>query len=272
MDTTSVTARGRRKVQNEDFSAELTCFKEEMRELIMSRTSFQEEELKKITTTLKDIQRSNGNIESAIAFLTAQNEEQKQKIDKLERQAQEDKKYVTLLEDKIEDMQRSMRKTCFEIKNVPKKDSESKEDLIEMVINLTKNIGCDVNKNHIKDIYRVRSKKDGVQNTPIIVETTSTILKNDILKLSKSFNIRHKTKICARHLGLRNKEDEPVFVSENLTSRSARFYFLGRDLVKSKSYKFCWTAYGKVYVRKDEKSPIILITSESQIQHLMNKD
>ncbi|XP_013173848.1 PREDICTED: uncharacterized protein LOC106122445 [Papilio xuthus] len=243
-----------------------------MKELIISRTSFQEDELKKIAPTLLEIQQSNRNIESSIAFLSAQNEEYRKKIEKLERQAQEDKKYVTLLEEKIEDIQKSMRKTCFEIKNVPKKDKESKEDLIEMVTNLTKNIGCDVDKNHIKDIYRVRGKKDGARNTPIIVETTSTILKNDILKMSKSFNIRHKTKICAQHLGLRNGEDVPVYVTENLTPKSARLYFLARDLVKSKSYKFCWTAYGKVYVRKDENSAIILISNESQIQPLINKD
>lgn len=90
--------------------------------------------------------------------------------------------------------------------------------------------------------------------------------------MSKTFNIKHKTKICTQHLGLRLGVDSPVFVTENLTAKSARLHFLGRDLVKSKSYKFCWTAYGKVYVRKDEKSPIILIKNESQIQQLMQKD
>ncbi|XP_014363306.2 uncharacterized protein LOC106714715 [Papilio machaon] len=267
--TSLVTARDKRKKANVDFSVEFNYFKEEMRELIISRTSAQEQELKKIAPTLIEIQQSNRNIENSIAFLTAQNEEYKKQIEKLQRQAQEDKKYVTLLEEKIEDMQKGMRKTCFEVKNVPKKESETKEDLIDMITCLTKNIGCEVDKKDIKDIYRVRGKTDGAQKTPIVVETVSTILKNDILKMSKSFNIRHKDKISARHLGLRSGEDTPVFITENLTAKSARLYFLGRDLVKSNSYKFCWTAYGKVYVRKDEKSPVVLIKNESQIQQLM---
>lgn len=171
-----VTARNKRKRANEDLSLELICFKEEMKELIISMTASQAEELKKISPTLMEIQQSNRNIENSIAFLTAQNEEYRKKIEKLERQALEDKKYVTLLEEKIEDMQKGMKKTCFELKNVPRKDSETKEDLIDMVATLTKNIGCEVNKSDIKDIYRVRGKKD-VRNTPIVVETTSTILK-----------------------------------------------------------------------------------------------
>lgn len=274
-----ITARGKRRRANEDLSVELSCFKEEMRELIISRTTSQEQELKKIVPTLIEIQQSNRNIENSIAFLTAQNEEYKKKIEKLEQQALEDKKYVTLLEDKIEDLQKGMRKTCFEVKNVPRKENETKEDLIDMITCLTKNIGCEVNKKDIKDIYRVRGKKEGgrkegngVRNTPIVVETISTILKNDILKMSKSFNMRHKTKISARHLGLRSGEDTPVYITENLTPISARLYFLSRDLVKSKSYKFCWTAYGKVYVRKNENSPVFLIKNERQIQQLMQAD
>lgn len=139
-----------------------------------------------------------------------------------------------------------------------------------MVTTLSNNIGCTLSRNDVKDIYRVRGKKEGMSNTPIIVETSSTLLKNDILTMSKTFNAKHKAKLCAKHLGLRTSEDTPIFITENLTAKSARLHFLGRDLVKSKLYKFCWTSYGKVYIRKDENSPVIMLQNEMQIQQLFN--
>ncbi|KAL0841296.1 hypothetical protein ABMA28_015013 [Loxostege sticticalis] len=263
--TNFVSQRGKRKREDE-FTSEF----EEMKALIANVIASQEKEFKKNATILKEIQHTNHNIENSIAFLTAQNEDFRKKIESLEAQVKEDKSYITVLESKVEDMQKDRRKANFEIKNAPKKEKETKEDLIDMVVCLSKNIGCELSKNNITDIYRIRGKKNSAQNTPIIVETSSALLKNEVIKLSKAFNIKHKTKLCAKHLGHRTSEDTPIFISEHLTAKAARLYFLARDVVKMKSYKFCWTSYGKVYLRKDEMSPILLVNNESQIHQLLN--
>lgn len=151
----------------------------------------------------------------------------------------------------------------------PEKEAESKQDLLEMVVTLSENIDCKISKSDIKDIYRVRSKRPEQKNTPIIVATGSVLLKSDILKMAKSFNIRNKSKLCAKHLGLKSHADTPIFLSENLTQKASRLYYLARDLAKSKGYKFVWTSYGKIYVRKAEQSPIVLIKSEQQVHTLL---
>ncbi|KAG7302964.1 hypothetical protein JYU34_012959 [Plutella xylostella] len=250
---------------------EMEIFKNEIKCMMTSLFANQEKELKKITASQKEIQQTNSNIESSIAFLTSQNEEFKKKIESLESKAKEDRKYICLLEDKIEDMQRDYRKTNFEIKNVPRQNRESKEDLIEMVMCLGKSVDCAIQISDIKDVYRVRGRNENVQNTPIIIETTSTLVKTNILKMGKSFNIKHKSKLCAKHLGLRTAEDTPIFISEHLTAKGSRLHFLARDVAKTKSYKFCWTSYGKVYLRKDENSPIILVKNETQAHHLLTQ-
>lgn len=168
-------------------------------------------------------------------------------------------------------METGARKTNFVIKNVPKIAGESKQDLIDMVVSLSQNINnivCSIVKNDIKDIYRVRGNKQNY-NTPIVVETGSTLLKNDILKMAKNFNIKHKTKLCCKHLGLKTHEDTPIFLSEHLTAKG--LHFLARDLKKSGAYKYCWTAYGKVLVKQDDQAPTSIIRSEAQIQQLMQK-
>lgn len=263
-----VSQRAKNSSQN-TLTTQMDQFKKEIKEMFTTFTCKQEKELQQVSSALKMIQQSNLNIESSIAYLTAQNEEFKKKINQLENQATENKKYITLLENKIENLEMTSRKSMFQIKNVPKKNNETKEDLIDMVMTLSETVDCSMNKADIKDIYRVRSRKSNEQNTTIVVETNSAILKSDILKKSKAFNIKHKLKICSKHLGFKKQTDVPVFLSEHLTVKGARLHFLARDVAKTKSYKFCWTSYGKVYLRKDENSPIITVRNEEQIQKLL---
>ncbi|KAJ8704364.1 hypothetical protein PYW08_013088 [Mythimna loreyi] len=187
----------------------------------------------------------------------------------LETQAKEDRKYITLLENKLEETQLGTRKPNFVIKNVPRKNNESKEDLIAMAMCLSQSLDCKMARYDIKDIYRVRGKTNEVQNSPIVVETGSTLLKAEIMAMGKAFNVKHKTKLCCKHLGFKTQEDTPIFIADHLTPKASRLYFLARDLAKSGAYKFCWTAYGKVYLKKDEQSQPITVRSEDQVHQLM---
>ncbi|XP_072933769.1 uncharacterized protein [Epargyreus clarus] len=261
-------AKKPREDTQDSLTIQLNDFKKEIKEMMSLFSSKQEKELQHVSNTLKIIQQSNLNIENSIAYLTSQNEEFKKKINLLESQAREDKKYITILENKIEDLQVGCRKSNIQIKNVPKMKNETKEELIEMVMCLSQTLECKIDRSDIKDIYRVRGRKPQEQNSPIVVETSSALLKSEILKKGKAFNIKHKSKICSKHLGFKKQTDVPVFLSEHLTVKGSRLHFLARDLAKTRSYKFCWTAYGKVYVRKDESSPIITIRTEEQVQKL----
>lgn len=261
----------RREEDDIDITSQLEAFKTEMKAMITSLLAEQGKELAKISPTLEEIQQSNANIESSMAFLTAQNDEFKKKIESLEVQLKHDRECIVILEQRIEDIQMSSRKANFVIKDVPKGRNETRQDLIDMAISLSQTIGGDLKKTDIKDIYRLKGKKEETNNTPIIVETSSTIIKTDMLKMSKAYNVKQKTKLCAKHLGLRSSEDTPIFICEQLTAKASRMHFLARDLVKTKKYKFCWTSFGKVYVKKDENLPAILIKSEAQIHQLSNQ-
>lgn len=251
--------------------SDFSQFKLYMKELFASFTKTQQQELREINNNLKEMQLTNSNIETSITRLFAQQEEFQKKIESLEVQTKKDREYINILEDKIEDLQRTTRKTCIEIKNVPKNGNENRDDLINMVLCLSKSVNFNMSQQDIKDIYRIQSRKSGVNNTPIIVELASSILKMDLLLKVKSYNIKNKTKIQAKHLGFTKNEETPVFISEQLTSKGARLFFLARDLTKSKEYKFCWTKHGRVFVKKDENSRVILINSEAQVHLLLQE-
>lgn len=265
----------------------LTSFKHDITEHMTKLFSgFQEKQDMKLSTLLTDmgelkkevmeLKKFNTDIEQRVSTLSAQYEmslqnniEVTKHLEILEQQHLKDAERITLLEDKLEDLQRSSRKTSIEIKNVPKQTGEDREVLMKMVLQLGKSIDCNVNSTCVRDIYRVRETKNGLKNTPIIVEFSSTLAKTEILKKSKSYNVRNKEKLRAKNLGLTKNEETSIFVSEHLTVKASRLYFLARDLAKSKGYKFCWSSYGRIYVRRNENSPIILIRSEIQVNNLL---
>lgn len=101
----------------DSFSAQMVDFKEEMRKLMTSNFTLQSNELREMNTALKEIKQSNHNIENTVSFLAAQNEEFRKRILDLETQVTKDRDNITILENKIEEMQVNSRKSRFEIKN-----------------------------------------------------------------------------------------------------------------------------------------------------------
>lgn len=266
--TNYVTTRFNKRKREDVTASDLSSFKNEIRSMISSMLATHLCEIKKNTETLKEIQHTNRSIEDSISFLSSQYEDFQHKIVDLEGKIEEDRIHTQNLEQKIEELQRESRKTSFELKNVPKKPKESKEDLLNMVINLSNAINCPLHRSDIKDIYRVRPKQEGTVNTPIIIELVSTMVKYDILKMCKAHNIKHKGNLSTTHLGLQNMESSTIYVAEHLTAKASRLHFLARELKKRKVFKFCWTSYGRVYLRKMENSQIIPITSEAQLERL----
>lgn len=265
-----VFARNKTKSCENNLSKEFAEFKSEMKCMFNDWIIQQENQLTKITPTLLTIQQSNSSIENSITFMSAQFDEMKRKIDSMEIERKKDKEYIIILEDRIEELQRGSRKTCVELKNVPKLPNETKENLVGIMLQLATSTGASLSKGEIKDIYRVQGKPDS--NKSIITELSSTIIKNELLRVTKKFNATNKNaKLNASHLGFQNNHS-PVFLVEQLTPKASWLYYLARDLARVKGYKYCWTSYGKVYLRKDDSSPIIQLKNETQITSLKNKD
>ncbi|CAH2232301.1 jg21683 [Pararge aegeria aegeria] len=147
--------RRNKRIREEDLPAEFNSFKEELRQLMTSFISTQQMQLQEIRADLKEIQQTNYNIDQSISLLMSHDEEFRKKIEMLETQAKIDRDNIVILENKIEDLQRVSRKTCVELKNVPKKSQESSEDLIKMVLCLSETINVKLESRDIKDIFRL---------------------------------------------------------------------------------------------------------------------
>lgn len=255
----------RLKRKHEDFSDEFKQFKEDMQKMFSAWTSDQDKKMQRIEDRLIQIQSHYGEIEKSLEYVSKTQEETTARVDSLEKKCADNEVVISTLKDEIENFHRYAKISCLELRNVPAKLQESKEELVKIVAQLGKTINLELSASDIKNIYRVPGKVE--TNKPIITEMKSVELKQNILKAAKIYNFRYKdTKLNATNLGF--NKNSPIFVAEHLTPNANRLYFVARDLVKSKLYKFCWTSLGRVFVKKTEDSPAILIKSESQIQAL----
>lgn len=265
----TITTRQKRKRQEEDLTNtvanQLKSFKEEM--MAMLKDWRAEDELKQIKwdLTLTEIKTTTQELEKSVSFLSSQIDGHAEKITGIEQQTTTQDETISTLKSEVENLRRESRKTFLEIRNIPFETSETRITLSNCVTALCKSVDSDITPAEIKDIYRISGKSG--KNKPVVVEFTTQEKKQSILKAAKNYNTKNKdSKLNTSHLGLQGSS--PIFLSDYLTPFANRLYFLARDLVKTKLYKYCWTVNGKIYVKKTDDSPGILISSEAQIHQL----
>lgn len=251
-------------------SATLEVFKNEIRQMFQDLIAEHSNKFSKLEESLSNIQKTNQDIENSIEFIATQYEEMRIKIETLDQKCKDNAKYINHLEDKIEDLQRNSRSTTLEIRHLPASQSETKENLLSRLTYLANRLNVSISESDVKDIFRIPGKADS--HKPVIVELSTTMIKLKLLKAIKSFNQENKIhKLDASHFGLHGNSTS-VYVVEHLTPKANRLYFLARDLVKTGLFKFCWTSNGKIFVRKAEEAPVVLVKSEEQITALKNSN
>lgn len=254
-----VSSRIKRKRSEEiltDLAEFKTEFKSEIKDMITSWMAQQSDERTQITSSLK-------SIEESLTFLSTKYDDMCKKVELMEQERHKHKEYITILENKIENLMKLQRKCSFELKNVPRSENESKETLVSMVCNLSTSLKVDIHKNDIKDIYRTTMKGD---KKPIVVEMSTYFQKLNITTAAKKFNIyNNNNKLNTQNLGLKGT-CTPVFISDHLTPNGNRLYYLAREMCKTMNFKYCWTSVGEVLVRKNDTSPIIKLINEAQIK------
>lgn len=226
--------------------------------------------LQKVLTEVTESRKTNTEIKQSLEFYIQKCEELTERVSLLER---EKALYITriqTLENRQEESDKFLRSTCLEIRGVPSQPKETKQDLCALVEKLHKIMKVDAQTYTIKDIYRIRGKQN--EERPVIVDYTSTITKTCTLQAVKRFNAANTTnRLNTNTLGIDGKKN-PIYVSEFLTPMAKRLFFLARDVAKSHKYDFCWTANGRIFLRKVEGSPAIIVRNEQQLADLKQKN
>lgn len=232
-----------------------------------SRLDDLEGHIREIKSQSSAIQSTNSDIVKSVDHVTQQLTLMQLKIDGLETKRQDMCTQVHKLENKIDYLEKSTVKTSVEIRQVPKQAKENKEGLYKVLQNLTSSLGLSLGINEIRDVYRQPSKVADTKST-IVVEFSNTLKKSNFLN---SARIRNKsTRLSTKDLGI-GGVDDPIYISEHLTSKSRHLYFHGREVAKSCQLAFCWTSNGQVLIREEEGSAPVVVKSEEQLEEIKNK-
>lgn len=235
------------------------------------------EHFSKLATSVEQqflvVKQQNTDLQESLQFMSDKYDTVLEKIQFLEEERVQDKRNICMLEEKIEGLERKLRSSGLEIRNVPgistnDKRPESKEELCGLIKSVAKAVNVNLQEDHIRDIYRTNSKNETFK--PIIVEFNSVLMKENILRAIKDFN-KNKPKLeklNTNHLRVSGSV-RPVYVSETLTFKTQLLYYKAREFARNNSYSYCWTARGSIYLRKTDGQPFIRIQAETDLAKLM---
>lgn len=274
--TTNITQRNKRRCPSSEhnFNDNLTEFKNEISDMIKNMVSVQnarmdklENHIMELKTSTSKIEATNTDIDKSMTSLSDQLTSIETKITGLEKERNSMSIKLTALEEKVESLDRSIVKTCVELRNIPKQSKETKKTLYDSLLKLANYLELNLPSSDIRDVLRQPSKKESSTST-LTVEFTNTFVKSEFLTAVKEYNKRNpNNKINSSHLGY-EKPTTPVYVAEQLTATSKRLFYLARTYAKVNEYSYCWTTDGRILLKKNPDSPSIVIRSEQQLNSL----
>lgn len=251
----NVTSRPKRKRDVDEVT------KSEMMEMF---TALQKRQDEKFDTILCSI----NEIKSSVNVMATKYEVALKQINSLEQERKVHKTQIQELQTQVETLQRYVRGSSVEIRNIPQNQNESKDNLKKMVGKLAGIFNIPWQGSDIKDIYRINSK---AAVKPIIVDFSTVSMRDQFLTSYKNYNKKNKHGKLNTSLLHFGGESQPVYLSENMTPKARKLFYQTREFAKNHNYAFCWASFGRIFLRKEEGSPQICVTCEADLQAQMEQ-
>jgi hypothetical protein len=149
-------------------------------------------------------------------------------------------------------LQQYTRKNCINIVGVP---FEKNENITETIKKISASINFDFNSNMIDNCHRLSNKTN--QNFPpqIVVKFCRNIDKEKFLQCKTK-----KGKLLAGDLGWENNNNI-VYINESMSPFNRVLFLKGKELQKQNLLKYVWFRNGNVFVRRNEHSKRMLVTT-----------
>lgn len=145
----------------------------------------------------------------------------------------------------------------IEIKGVPiKKD----ENLFSIVEAIGKKVNYVVPKTQINYISRVPMHNS--KEKLIIVSFINRYIKEDFIGAART------EKLTTTDMGFSGPSNR-VFINDHLNADQKKLLTLTKATVQNKNYKFVWVKHGKIHVRQNESSKVIVIRNENDLNRIV---
>lgn len=187
------------------------------------------------------------------------------KIDKLEMEVSELKQTVLMLEKGNNEREQELLSNNIEIHGMPE---IANENLPTMMSTIATIIGCPLYQSDIEYVSRI-SKRNRTQDTTdgrpgnIIAKFTSRKKKDEFIAA-----IKKKKGITSKGIGMAGA-DQRIFVNDHLTRKNKSILRSAKRFKNEHMYQFLWVRSGKIYLRKNDTSPPIHVSCDSQLKNLI---
>lgn len=188
-DTNIQTRSKRGKCKKDDQPGD--AFQTEIREMIKSfmedqssRLDTLEKHIKEIKQQNDSIKTTNMDIETSLAYISDQISDLQTKIKVLEKDREHLIETCNFLRNKIEIYERNSVKFLTEVRCVPKRKKETKQDLFSLIQKLYNHLKVNINAYDIRDVQRIPCRRDQ-QNSTLIIEYSNTLVKAEFLNAIK---------------------------------------------------------------------------------------
>ncbi|XP_063835212.1 uncharacterized protein LOC135084065 [Ostrinia nubilalis] len=164
-------------------------------------------------------------------------------------------------------LEKASRSRNFEIQMLPERQNEN---LTVVIKKLFDELKAQIADNDICAVRRV-AKVDTTSKRPrnVLVTLTSERHRDYLLSAYKRYNKAHKTEpLSSIQLDIPG-ERRVIYLSEHLAPECKSLHAAARKLAKEREYKFVWVKYGRVYIRKNESSPAIVIKDTSSLDKIV---
>lgn len=214
-----------------------------------------------------DLKKNNEILMERLIALEKSNAELKRENADMRKRMMEDKKEKKDLEAKFLSVQNEQLQDNLEIVGLQCKINENCE---ELALSVAQKIEPSITPNDIVEAYRIGSlkNKDGSikKLRPLLVKFRSRKVRNAVYRNKKKLK---EVESMKENRGNPEGEFQKVFINENLCRDSKSLFRMANDLKKEKKYKFIWSSFGSIYMRKTENDEVICIKSKDDLAKIM---
>ena len=245
-----------RSILDEVLESKLTAI---LSSILDAKLKAYEESMTFFNTSFETIKKKMDSLENQSKILAQEN-------DRLRRDTAKMNKEISDLRSNIDEQAQYTRRECLEIRGVPVTTGEDTNEIVKKIGAL---IEVDINDTDISISHRIPLSNNGEavsipsRHPAIVVKFTNRRIRDCFYKARpklKSYNISD--------IGLGRYGENNIFIQESLTEAKRKLFKNCLKFRKEQNYKFIWTYYGVIYLRRNEHTPASRITSVGDLERL----
>lgn len=235
-------------------SEEIRGFKQQLVEFHNSLKFFNE--------TFDELRKENSDLKKAQSAISTELKVVKNENTSLKHDLTSCKSRIKHLEEESARQQQWTRLQNVELVGIPE---NKQEDATEVARKLFENIGVHIAPEDVEFAHRIQPRRptSAKRGRAIIVRLKQRATKDQVVAAA-----RKRRTITAKDIGL-GDESNLIYVNEHLTRENKNLLASCKLKAKESAYKYIWTKNCRIFIRKNDTSPPILISSTADLEKIV---